>query len=794
MNYVTLLLKKNAKRFLNILPVILVLSFISLLYYGNSNSLKFETNHVKENIAITKDLVEDYQIILKRFKPDTEIYNDYLLFLKDGEERLELLETRLTAITKKDAQTYYSVSEKLEKRDYDDMSKNLTYEDPDSLAYSKLSLEYYRYMQDHDFAIDDRWSGIQGFSFMAFIIDNYMPIMLAILLIFFLSNLYCASNIDRMDIHKLLPMSRGKRQLSRLLSSLIIGIATLLGLSLFCILLGGIFHAFGNFEIPILTYTLEGASSLVSFASLLLPFLVLTILSILLIINIIAFFSTFLKRNIVCLLFSLAVILGGMWVTTNIVPLAKITHILPTTYFDALEVISGEMMFTLGNANINFINGVIVLTISNLVLMAAYYFFSDFSWKKKKKEKVMVVSNDSKETYHNDKATKATWGYIKFTSKRVLCRKSNIVMILLTVVVAVVFLLMNMGNQSKLEETIKGQIINNEKYIQEVQKEQSEYKKGSAEYINYGNLIKDSKNDNEDYKKVLSSIEKEDWETVYTLYPKILEKQITDLKHNESENIDGIQFFQQQIAYFEYLQEHDLAYENIDFPIYGLSFTTSLTKIILPIILTICCIYLLAQFFTLDYVKGLDISVLYPLQSKKTFLTKLMLGIVFTVVMYSVLLLSILLITTLFTGNAGLQQPFMLQNSEGVWQAVSMISMFKKWFFLGVLFTINLSIFVYILSFLIREDMFVLITALLVILGFVYLPKLVRGIAQYAHLFPTTYMDSVNVADGFLAQQYGNTSISISTGISVLLVSIVVQFIICIVLNNAYELRKIRKR
>ena len=273
-----------------------------------------------------------------------------------------------------------------------------------------------------------------------------------------------------------------------------------------------------------------------------------------------------------------------------------------------------------------------------------------------------------------------------------------------------------------------------------------------------------------------------------------MEKQITDLKHNESENIDGIQFFQQQIAYFEYLQEHDLAYENIDFPIYGLSFTTSLTKIILPIILTICCIYLLAQFFTLDYVKGLDISVLYPLQSKKTFLTKLMLGIVFTVVMYSVLLLSILLITTLFTGNAGLQQPFMLQNSEGVWQAVSMISMFKKWFFLGVLFTINLSIFVYILSFLIREDMFVLITALLVILGFVYLPKLVRGIAQYAHLFPTTYMDSVNVADGFLAQQYGNTSISISTGISVLLVSIVVQFIICIILNNAYKLRKIRKR
>lgn len=793
MNFFTFLIKKNGKKKLNIILLLLVIFFITFMYKGEINvAYTFEnTENREQELAGIEQSIKGSEEWLDTYEKGSETYNLISKQLDILQKEKKYHEIRSQSLLDRDWKSYYEADAKLIDLGVE-FNESVGHIDEEMNDVNRVNKKFALYMAENGSYFETRFGSIHGFSFLVDMINNYFPLIFAILIVFLASNLYCSSYVDRIDVHKTLPLSKFKKLGSKMLANVALGFGLFIFFATFILLYAGVIEGIGTIHSPVLTYTLKGDDVYVSFMTLLPQLALLGTLVVLFIINTVSVISTFLKRNIVCLLFSLAVILGGMWVTTNIVPLYDVAHLFPTTYFNSLQVISGEMMFTLGNANINFINGVIVLTISNLVLMAAYYFFCDFSWKKK--EKVMVVSNESKETYHNDKATKGIWGYIKFTSKRVLCRKSNIVMILLTVVVAVVFLLMNMGNQSKLEETIKGQIINNEKYIQEVQKEQSEHKKGSAEYINYGNLIKDSKNDNEDYKKVLSSIEKEDWETVYTLYPKILEKQITDLKHNESENIDGIQFFQQQIAYFEYLQEHDLAYENIDFPIYGLSFTTSLTKLILPIILTICCIYLLAQFFTLDYVKGLDISVLYPLQSKKTFLTKLMLGIVFTVAMYSVLLLSILLITTLFTGNAGLQQPFMLQNSEGVWQAVSMISMFKKWFFLGVLFTINLSIFVYILSFLIREDMFVLITALLVILGFIYLPKLVRGIAQYAHLFPTTYMDSVNVADGFLAQQYGNTSISISTGISVLLVSIVVQFIICIILNNAYKLRKIRKR
>lgn len=242
-----------------------------------------------------------------------------------------------------------------------------------------------------------------------------------------------------------------------------------------------------------------------------------------------------------------------------------------------------------------------------------------------------------------------------------------------------------------------------------------------------------------------------------------------------------------------YLKEHDLKYENPEFPIYGLSFITSLAKIILPIIITACCIYLLSQFYTLEYVKGLDISILYPFNRRKTFITKIVLGIVFSVAMYCVTLLSIFLIATLFTGNAGLQQPIMMQNAKGVWYAVSMISMFKEWFMIGILFSVNLSIFMYILSYFIREDMFVLIVALLLILGLAYLPTFVGGIAQYSHLLPTTYMNSVSVADGSLAQQYSDLNITVSSGMQILSVSIIIQVIGCVILNNSHKIRGFKK-
>ena len=74
-------------------------------------------------------------------------------------------------------------------------------------------------------------------------------------------------------------------------------------------------------------------------------------------------------------------------------------------------------MFDIGITNVNFLNGVIVLCVSNAFLFATYYFLSDFSRKRKK-----VFTSSSyvvDDTYRNGKNLNGTFGYIKFISKRV---------------------------------------------------------------------------------------------------------------------------------------------------------------------------------------------------------------------------------------------------------------------------------------------------------------------------------------------------------------------------------------
>lgn len=790
MNFLTLLLKKNGKKKLNIILLLLVIFFITLIYRGNlTAAYMFEnTDYRTQELTDIKKAIDVSTEALEEYEKGSEIYNRILQQLNNFKQRETYHEIRTQSFEQKNWKKYYEADAKLIDLEIEfyEMFENTDYE---LINVMRIDKKYDRYMVQNQSYFETRFASIHGVSFLINMINAYFPFIFAVLIIFLASNLYCSSYIDHINIHNVLPLSKLKKQGSKLFAGVVSGLSLFIFFAAIIFIYCTVIEGFGSLHSPVLTYTIKGENDFVSFMTLLPQLIILGTLAILFIINLVSIISSFTKRNIVCLIISLAVVLGGMWVSTNIAPLRDIAYLLPTTYISSLKVITGEMMFDIGITNVNFLNGVIVLCVSNVFLFATYYFLSDFS---KKRKKVFTSSSYViDDTYRSGKNLNSTFSYIKFISKRVFYRKSNIILILLTIGISSIFLFMNLGNQSLLKKTMEQQIVTNNESIETNAAQLSKYQKDSEEYGINKQQIEELQSENEEYKELLINIENENWAEVYNTYPKILEKYKEISAQSNVEDIAQNQ--QNQITFFMYLKEHDLKYENPEFPIYGLSFITSLAKIILPIIITACCIYLLSQFYTLEYVKGLDISILYPFNRRKTFITKIVLGIVFSVAMYCVILLSIFLIATLFTGNAGLQQPIMMQNAKGVWYAVSMISMFKEWFMIGILFSVNLSIFMYILSYFIREDMFVLIVALLLILGLAYLPTFVGGIAQYSHLLPTTYMNSVSVADGSLAQQYSDLNITVSSGMQILSVSIIIQVIGCVILNNSHKIRGFKK-
>lgn len=376
--------------------------------------------------------------------------------------------------------------------------------------------------------------------------------------------------------------------------------------------------------------------------------------------------------------------------------------------------------------------------------------------------------------------------YAKFLSKRMLHKKSNIFILLLSMILILIFLIMNIRNQGLFRDKINEQLQTNVSEIEKYESKLSTSDKNSENYIGYEKTIQDLKRDVKAYKEIQRDIDDENWPSVYAGYSEVLENQIktnerTAIISGESdETSDVVNYLKKDLTYIDYLKKHNLDYENRDYPVFGLSFTTSISQYMLPIITTICCIYLLTQIFTMDYVKEHDLTILFPISKRKVFLTKIIIGVAFSVFVYLFILLCSFLFASLFTSNTGLTYPILMQdkNTE-IWKAVSTLTLCKDWFLQGILFYTNLSLFTYILSLVIKEDVYLLLTVTSVVLGLAYLPNVVGFLNSIAHVLPTTYMDYVNVANESLSARYGNPAVSASTSVCVLSVFIVVQFIVC---------------
>lgn len=381
MNFFSLLLKKVTRKWLNVIPILLVSIFIIVVYKGEytGSYVMRNTEYCVQEIASFKKDVSTFEEEIKNYEPGSNAYKNTEYNLNEAKQMYTLLQSRLNAFKNKDWQKYYESEMKITDTDLERVYAIEGNYDESLIEIYHSRQVYNQFMLDHQLPFDDWLSYSQGISFMTHVLNNYLPVILAFLLIFITSNMYCSSYMDKMDIHVLLPMKKVKKQGIKLLAGWVFGGIILMFFIILSILLGSFGNALGNLQSPILTYTRKGMDSFIPFISILPQLLILITLSILMIVNFVSVVAMFTKKNMICLIISVGIILGFMWMTTNIVPISSMVHVLPTTYFNSLKVISGEMMYTTGNINVNFFNGMIVLGLSNIALFAMHYAGSIFS-------------------------------------------------------------------------------------------------------------------------------------------------------------------------------------------------------------------------------------------------------------------------------------------------------------------------------------------------------------------------------------------------------------------------------
>lgn len=372
MKYFLINVKKIYKNKLNSIPVFIIILFLVFLYVGNLKSATIEFDldspiSIKEDINSTSEQIKLFEKNLKSVSSDREEYINIKNDLNLAKERKECLENKLKAYKNRDWHQFYQNDIRLKKIDLEANKYESDYDD-EFLQTIKLNEKYSLYQYENKLGFDDRFTPVQGISYIILIVNNYLSIILIVMMAFILSYLYCSNYFNGIDISIIVPMKQVNRIMTKLMVGCFVGISATLLVLIISGTLGSIGTEFGSLKSPILTYCASGICEYEPIINFMMSWIIMSILSMLFISNVIFVLSGLLKKKTSCFFSSLLFLFACTWGCTKIAPIFSIVHLIPTTYLNCLQVLSGEIGYLTQNNNINALTGIIVLLVCNIVL------------------------------------------------------------------------------------------------------------------------------------------------------------------------------------------------------------------------------------------------------------------------------------------------------------------------------------------------------------------------------------------------------------------------------------------
>lgn len=372
MKYFLINVKKIYKNKLNSIPVFIIILFLVFLYVGNLKSATIEFDldspiSIKEDINSTSKQIKLFEKNLKSISLDSEEYINIKNDLNLAKERKECLENKLKAYKNRDWHQFYQNDIRLKKIDLEANKYESDYDD-EFLQTIKLNEKYSLYQYENKLGFDDRFTPVQGISYIILIVNNYLSIILIVMMAFILSYLYCSNYFNGIDISIIVPMKQVNKIMTKLMVGCFVGISATLLVLMISGTLGSIGTEFGSLKSSILTYSTSGIRTYEPIRNFMMSWIIMSILSMLFISNVIFVLSVLLKKRTSCFFSSLLFLFACTWGCTKIAPIFSIVHLIPTTYLNCLQVLSGEIGYLTQNNNINALTGIIVLLVCNIVL------------------------------------------------------------------------------------------------------------------------------------------------------------------------------------------------------------------------------------------------------------------------------------------------------------------------------------------------------------------------------------------------------------------------------------------
>lgn len=368
--------------------------------------------------------------------------------------------------------------------------------------------------------------------------------------------------------------------------------------------------------------------------------------------------------------------------------------------------------------------------------------------------------------------------YIVFILKRCWKRKINLALVGLMVLIISGIFFMNLTNQDRLKESLE--TAKNEYRIQE------------KEY----SLMLDTENDDTDfaldaynasidrirvYEELCKEFNAENKQDFYKGYINILNENKQAALENDEHSKEMIEDLSKQLAYFTYLNRHDLDYEDMNYPIFALPFLISLFDNILLLIVLVFSICICTQIYSFNYHQSMDLGKLLPYSHKRILLIHVFMSFFISLgILLGTILFSLLLSLT-FTQNMGIDYPVLMTTvSNGI------TDVFLK----DLLLSFEILAFANLLCFVLFQWIHDEMTILLLFMGasvlFGYLPGYLGIVKPFVHFIPFSYIQTGNIINGTLASLVENNQLTLDMG--ALIFGIYIVFlIVCLYFYSNYS-------
>ena len=381
------LLKKVFKSRLNWIILALFVSGLGVTFYFNSqtaNSVSLESE-LKTRLVKDERVINEYEEKLSQISDtNSEEYQIAKINL-ESQKNLSTQKTEILTLLKEGRwkEAYY-LQWQDEEKSYEILSK-----EPTASSDLKMAVDRERKTYQALYPLNIKAHNLvyptHGIDQIVWILELIIPSLFVVAIIFMLTQLFAERYQNHLDTAHLYPFSKVKFAISSL--GVGVGYVTVLfiGISGFSFLVGSLISGFGQLDYPYPIYSLVNQEVTIGkIQDVLFPGLFLAFLAFIVIVEVVYLIAYFFKQKMPVLFLSLIGIVGLLFGIQTIQPLQSIAHLIPFTYLRSVEILSGRLPKQIGNINLNWSMGMVLLPCLIILLLVGILFIERWGSSQKK--------------------------------------------------------------------------------------------------------------------------------------------------------------------------------------------------------------------------------------------------------------------------------------------------------------------------------------------------------------------------------------------------------------------------